>query len=76
VATFANTDATAHTVFALALVERKCCARFRYSVVLPPNHEPIELHVSAAGALVRPLQDLYRGLAEHAGVGLIPLTQP
>jgi hypothetical protein len=76
IATFANADNIAQRVFALALAERHCCAHFRYSVVLPPDHEPIELHVSTTGALVQPLQDLYLRLAELAGVGTSPTKNP
>jgi hypothetical protein len=37
-------------------------------IVLPPNHERIELHVDAPGPLVQSLKALYSGLAKEAGV--------
>src|SRR3954464_10092876 len=59
VAVFENADDVAADVLALTLAERRCCAQFRYSVVMPPRHAPLEFHVDAEGSLIEPLQALY-----------------
>lgn len=59
---FENTDVSARLLLDLMLAERNCCARFSYALVFGAGHRPVELHVQAPEALVKPLKDLYFGL--------------
>lgn len=63
---FENADETAQSLLALVLAEKDCCAQFAYSIVFAPQHAPIAFQVEGAGALVRPLKDLYLGLTQQA----------
>jgi hypothetical protein len=66
--TFPNANDVAQSLLDFALAERDCCPQFRYEIVFAPAHHPIELRIDAAGALVKPLKDLYVGLAREAGL--------
>lgn len=63
---FAHSDETARLLLDLVLAERVCCAQFVYSIAFRPMQEQIELTVEATGAQIRPLKDLYLGLANEA----------
>jgi len=67
---FRNTDDEAQSLFDLVVAERECCGQFRYTIVFPALHEPIELRIEAVGSLVEPLKSLYLGLA-NTGMGMV-----
>lgn len=64
---FENSDDVARLLLDLVLAERRCCARFSYSMMFQPEHQAIELRVEGAGDLIQPLKDLYLGLAVQSG---------
>jgi len=60
---FEGSAEVARMVVDLTLAERECCAQFTYAVVFAPRCASLRLRVEGEGALVRPLKDLYLGLA-------------
>jgi hypothetical protein len=56
---FAGTDEIARELLDLVLAERSCCADFRYAIAFEPRHGAVEFRVEGAGALVRPLKEMY-----------------
>jgi hypothetical protein len=65
---FDHTDEVAHELLDLVLAETVCCAQFVYTITFSPRDVRIDLGVDAAESNVRPLKDLYIGLAREAHV--------
>ena len=63
---FPATDAAARSVCDAVLVERRCCAQFRYVISFPSENDTIMLSIDATGSLVAPLKALYRTLVTEA----------
>lgn len=53
----------ARMVTEFAIAERDCCAQFTHVITFAPHGGDIELRVTASGAFIQPLKDLYLGLA-------------
>lgn len=65
---FPHTDEVARALLDFVLAERQCCTRFAYELGFAPPHAAVTLRVRASGESVKPLKDLYRGLALGAGI--------
>lgn len=71
---FDQSDEIAHALLDLVLAERVCCAQFVYTITCSPQDDRIALGIDGTGPTVRPLKDLYLGLAREAGIDVSPAS--
>ena len=73
--TFPNTDDAAKLAFDLVQAERHCCPKFEYEITFEPARAPIKLRITTSEKFVKPLKELYLGLAVQAGIATQTFTE-